>query len=114
MSDTTIPEVAPQPLENSDPLVRVHAAINLGLSGEQTEEAQAALAAALEDEDPVVRKSAVLGLSYLNSPESVALLLQALEDPHEGVQEMAVEALKQIVENLPAEEDEETEEAEAA
>ena len=85
-------------LAHPDRLERVHAAVDLVRLGRRGCRPEEALAAALKDERPVVRKMAALVLGDLapDSRAAIPALIETLGDAEEGVRRRAAVALGQF------------------
>src|SRR5262245_18982446 len=80
-----------QCLRVADPLQRLHAAMVLGLMGEQGQGAVPALIDAMRDEDAEVRRMITAALGEIGPPSRTAVpaLVNSLRDRHESVRRRA-------------------------
>jgi HEAT repeat protein len=85
-------------LQDSDELVRLHAALCLGSLGEEARPALPLLIDLLHCDNVLDRRAAAWALRGLGAvaAEAVAALLEALEDGDEQVADLAAEALEAI------------------
>jgi HEAT repeat protein len=85
-------------LKSPDDLKRIHAGFLLGRMGPEAREAVPTLLEMLNDGSAPNRKLAAWTLGYigLGAVEAIPALLVAVQDTHEGVRQMAREALDKI------------------